>query len=234
MTERDWYLDELIHAGPEHLDADYVAAYDEKAQTDWDAEVATLRDLGLGPESTLVDLGTGTGGLALAAAAVCKRVIAVDISPAMVAIVRQRAEAAGLRNVEPVQAGLVSYQHQGEPVDFVYSRHALHHLPDFWKAVAFQRIATMLRPGGVFRLRDLLFSCALSEINAVVDGWLGRASTTPGVGWQRSELAIHMRDEYSTFTWLIEPMLIQAGFTIDSAEYDGSHIYTAYTCRKTV
>ena len=150
----------------------------------------------------------------------------------MLAIVRQRAEAAGLQNVEPVQAGLLSYQHQGEPVDLVYSRHALHHLPDFWKAVAVHRIAAMLRPGGVFRLRDLLFSCALAEIDAVVDGWLGRASTIPGVGWQRSELAIHMRDEYSTFTWLIEPILTQAGFVIESAEYDSSQIYTAYTCRK--
>ena len=59
MTARDWYLDELAFAGPEHLDDAYVAAYDDKAQTDWDVEVAMLRDLGLGPESTLVDLGTG-------------------------------------------------------------------------------------------------------------------------------------------------------------------------------
>ena len=232
MSQRDWYLDELAFAGPEHLDEAYVAAYDDKALTDWSAEVAGLSDLGLRPESTLVDLGTGTGGLALAAAPVCQRVIAVDVSPAMVEIVRQRAKTAGLDNVEVVQAGLLSYEHRGEPVDVVYSRHVLHHLPDFWKAVAFQRIAAMLQPGGVFRLRDLLFSCDLSEINEVVDAWLGRASTIPGVGWQRSELALHMRDEYSTFTWLIEPMLQQAGFDIESAEYDPSQIYTAYTCRK--
>jgi hypothetical protein len=29
-----WYPDELAHAGPEHLDAAYVATYDRKASTD--------------------------------------------------------------------------------------------------------------------------------------------------------------------------------------------------------
>jgi len=44
-------------------------------------------------------------------------------------------ESTHLDNVEPVQAGFLTYQHVGE-ADFVYSRFALHHLPDFWKAVA--------------------------------------------------------------------------------------------------
>ena len=28
MPSRSWYLDELAHAGPEHLDAEYIAGYD--------------------------------------------------------------------------------------------------------------------------------------------------------------------------------------------------------------
>ncbi|HEY7033511.1 MAG TPA: hypothetical protein VH482_19400, partial [Thermomicrobiales bacterium] len=77
MTAPDWYLDEFAHAGPEHLDEAYVAAYDQKAGVDWEAELADLRGLGLDGSSTLVDLGAGTGGLALAAAPVCRRVVAV-------------------------------------------------------------------------------------------------------------------------------------------------------------
>jgi hypothetical protein len=38
----------------------------------------------------------------------------------------------------------------------VYTRNALHQLPDFWKAVALDLVGQMLRPGGVLRLRDLL------------------------------------------------------------------------------
>ena len=39
----------------------------------------------------------------------------------------------------------------GPPADGVYTRNALHQLPDFWKALALGRIARMLRPGGVSR-----------------------------------------------------------------------------------
>src|SRR3989442_11336867 len=63
-----------------HLDADYVAAYDEKSPTDWSEDVATLQALGIGPTSTVVDLGAGTGTFALAIAPHVARVVAVDVS----------------------------------------------------------------------------------------------------------------------------------------------------------
>jgi SAM-dependent methyltransferase len=62
----------------------------------------------------------------------------------------------GIRNVDCVQAGFLTFQHEGEPADFVSSRNALHHLPDFWKAIALARAAQWLRPGGVLLLRDLV------------------------------------------------------------------------------
>lgn len=103
-------FDELARAGREHLDAAYVGAYDRKAGFDADAadEVRLLCGLGLSEHSTLVDLGAGTGALALAAAAICRRVVAVA--------------ALGVSNVECVQAGFLSYEHEGAPADFVYSR----------------------------------------------------------------------------------------------------------------
>ena len=61
-----WRLDERAHAGPEHLDPDYVAGYEAKSGLDPAEELALLRAHGLGPETTLVDLGAGTGLLALA------------------------------------------------------------------------------------------------------------------------------------------------------------------------
>ena len=73
-----------------HLDADYVAAYDEKSPTDWSEDVATLQALGIGPTSTVVDLGAGTGTFALAIAPHVARVVAVDVSEPMVAAMRAR------------------------------------------------------------------------------------------------------------------------------------------------
>jgi ubiquinone/menaquinone biosynthesis C-methylase UbiE len=232
MTAPDWYLDEFVHAGPEHLDDAYVATYDQKAGVDWEAELAELRGLGLDATSTLVDLGAGTGGLALAAAPWCRRVVAVDVSPAMLAVMRDRAARAGLRNLECVHAGLLTYEHSGALADFVYSRHALHHLPDFWKAIALARVASILRPGGVLRLRDLIFSCELGAAVPTIEEWLAGASAQPGIGWARAELDTHLREEYSTFSWLLEPMLEQAGFAIRRVEYSDSRIFADYVCVK--
>src|SRR5581483_8427910 len=136
MANPSWFLDELAHAGPEHLDPAYVAGYDRKAGVDAREDVALLQSLGLNETSTLVDLGAGTGALALAVAPLCRRVVAVDVSAPMLANLRAAADRLGLANLELVQAGFLSYEHRGAPADFVYSRNALHHLPDFWKAIA--------------------------------------------------------------------------------------------------
>ncbi len=230
MTTPTWYLDELDHAGPEHLDAGYVAGYDRKTGVDPAGDLALLRDLGLGEADTLVDLGTGTGALPLIAAPYCRRVVAVDVSAPMLAVLQQRAEDAGIANIECVRAGFLSYEHQGAPANVVYSRHALHHLPDFWKAVAFERIAAMLKTGGIFHFRDLFLSVGPGEAAEAIEHWLAHASETPEVGWTREELEIHLREEYSTFTWLIEPMLERAGFRIEARHGLESKIYAAYTC----
>jgi len=75
----DWTLDELAHAGAEHLDPAFVAGYDRKqCEPDPAEDVAVLTARGLGREATVVDLGAGTGQFALAAARAFGRVVAVD------------------------------------------------------------------------------------------------------------------------------------------------------------
>jgi SAM-dependent methyltransferase len=224
-----WFPDELASAGAEHLDPAYVAGYDRKAGFDPSEDVALLHEYGLGEEQTLVDLGAGSGTLALAVAPLCRRVVAVDVSPPMLAFVAEQAQRLGLRNVEFVRSGLLSYEHRGGPADVVYTRNALHHLPDFWKAVALERMAGLLRPGGILRLHDLVFSFDPAEADDAVGAWLAGAATNPAEGWTRAELEAHLRDEYSTFSWLLEPMLERTGFEIlDSSNRNG--VYAAYLC----
>jgi SAM-dependent methyltransferase len=218
-----WELDELSHAGQEHLDAAYVAGYDQKSPTDWSEDVAGLLALGIGASSTVVDLGAGTGTFAEAIAAHVRRVVAVDVSEPMVAKMRER-------GIEAVQAGFLTYEHQGEPPDAVMTRNALHHLPDFWKALALSRIAQMLRPGGVLLLRDLVFSFALRDARSCIQVWLDSAPTDPARGWTSAQLAEHVRTEHSTFTWLLEPMLERAGFEVRTRSLGADGIYGAYTC----
>jgi SAM-dependent methyltransferase len=227
-----WWPDERAHAGDEHLDPAYVVTYDTKSATDPTEDVQLLRGLGLGATSVVVDLGAGTGTFALAIAPYCRRVVAVDISPAMLATLRQRAERAGIANLEIEQAGFLTYAHRDGPADVVYSRNALHHLPDFWKALALERVAAMLRPGGVLRLHDLVFSFEPHEAGRAIETWLAGAKARPEEGWTRPELEAHVREEYSTFSWLLEPMLDRAGFAIQEASYRPSRTYAAYTCVK--
>lgn len=230
MPLPDWYPDELAHAGPEHLDPAAVAAYDRKAQTDPAGDLARLRALGLGAASTLVDLGAGTGTFALAAAPHCRRVVAVDVSGAMLDALRAKAAHLGLANVETARAGFLSYEHRGEPADFAHSRNALHHLPDFWKGITLARVAALLRPGGVLFLRDLVYDFAPDEAAGAIEPWLAAAPARPEAGWTRPELAEHLRGEHSTYTWLLEPLIERAGFAIRDREIAPSRGFAAYIC----
>jgi SAM-dependent methyltransferase len=219
-------IDERAFVGPEHLDAAYAAAYDRKAGVDVEPDVALLRGLGVGAGSTVVDLGAGTGLFAAALAPHVRRVVAVDPAPAMVEQARSRG------GFDVVEAGFLTYEHEGEPADAVYSRNALHHLPDYWKAIALERISHMLCSGGVLVLRDLVYSFEPGDAETVLAAWYAGAATDPAVGWTAAELEQHVVTEHSTFSWLLEPMLEHGGFDVRHAWHSESRTYARYVCAK--
>lgn len=223
-----WMLDELASAGRENLDAAHVARYDAKMDAEASAEVALLTSLGLNEESVVVDLGAGTGQFTLAAAPACARAVAVDVSPVMLDALVAKVSQRGLSNVEVAHAGFLTYQHQGPPVDFVYSRYALHHLPDAWKAIALTRIRRMLAPGGVFRLWDAVYHFPAEEAPERFDQWCATGGSDVEGEWLRAEIEEHVRDENSTFTWLLEPMLHHCGFEVRAAEYSEDGFFAKY------
>ncbi len=214
-----WWLDELAHAGRENLDDGHAARYDEKEDAGANGEVALLEGLGLGPDSVLLEFGAGTGQFTVAAARRCRRVIAVDVSPVMLAQLERKAAAHGLDNVDVVRAGFLSYEHAGDRADFVYSRFALHHIPDFWKVVAFERMREMVVPGGVLRLSDVVYDFDPAEAEQRIEAWCAMYGEGGEGEWGRADVEEHVRDEHSTFTWLLEPMMERAGFTMEAAEY---------------
>jgi ubiquinone/menaquinone biosynthesis C-methylase UbiE len=160
-------------------------------------------------------------------------VVAVDVSPVMLGRLAENIDRDAVANIEAVCAGFLTYRHSGEPADIVYSRFALHHLPDFWKAIALRRMADMLRPAGVLRLWDVVYSFEPADAERRIDAWISDTMTADvASGWTRAELAEHVRDEHSTFTWLLEPMLGRAGFDMIDADYSASGVFARYLCRK--
>lgn len=231
-TGPGWLLDELATAGRENLDAGHVARYDAKEDGSVAAELRLCQALGVDGDSTVVDVGAGTGQFTLAAAAVCARVIAVDVSAVMLARLQAKIAETALENVELVRAGFLTYEHQGPPADLIYSRYAFHHLPDAWKAIALQRLQRALRPGGVLRLWDVVYSFEPAEADARLEAWCASAGEDIEQDWSRAELEEHVRDEHSTFSWLLEPMIERAGLQIEERSYSDDQIFAKYVLRR--
>jgi SAM-dependent methyltransferase len=226
-----WLLDELASAGRENLDRDHVERYDGKMDARAAEEVELLRSWGLDRSSVVVDLGCGTGQFALAAATWCRRVVAVDVSPVMRERLRRKRDEADIENVEIVDAGFLTYDHTADPADIVYSRYALHHLPDFWKVMALRRVRAMLRPNGIFRLCDVVYHFSPDKADERVEAWCAPHGEEVEGDWARWEMEEHVRDEHSTFTWLLEPMFERTGFRIEAADYSDDGFDARYLLR---
>lgn len=111
-----------------------------------------------GPDDVVLDLGTGTGAIALALADDAARVVGRDISEGMLERAREKAA-----DREHVSFGIGRFrdpQYDG-PADVVVSNYAMHHLDDDEKREAITRISAY-EPRR-FVLGDLMFFDGYSE-----------------------------------------------------------------------
>jgi SAM-dependent methyltransferase len=82
----------------------------------------------LTPDSTLLDIGAGTGSWTLPVARVARRVTAAEPSPSMLGVLRENVAADGLNNVGFVQGRWEEIE--VEPHDFALCSHAMYTSPD--------------------------------------------------------------------------------------------------------
>ena len=104
----------------------------------------------------VADIGCGNGVLACEAAMMGAEVDAIDISPAMLALAEIQARDRKARS-GPSRPACSASPTSPIPMTSIVSEFTLHHLPDFWKAVAMSRILRALKPGASFFLRDIVF-----------------------------------------------------------------------------
>ena len=140
-----------------------TSAFDARART-WDDDprrrklaesifAALEQAVPLRAEWTALDYGAGTGLLALALAARVRRVLAVDSSAGMLAVLAQKARAGGCANVETLQADFSKDPLPPGPFDLVASAMTLHHVADVDGLLG--KFFALLAPGGRIALADL-------------------------------------------------------------------------------
>lgn len=112
----------------------------------------------------VLDVGAGAGTDTLIAAGLVGddgRVLALDMTPAMLDKLRVNIALAGVENVEPIEGNAEAIPLPDACVDVVMSNGVLNLVPD--KAKAFAEIFRVLRPGGRVQLADIVVSQPIGE-----------------------------------------------------------------------
>ena len=99
-------------------------------------------------DSEVLEMGCGTGSTALAHAPYVKHILATDISPAMIGIAREKAEASQVENVSFKTQAVVDQDIQDSFYDVILAHNLLHLLEDPHAAIS--AAYRGLKPGGVF------------------------------------------------------------------------------------
>lgn len=226
-----WQYDEFKQIGKDYSSKSEVEVYDSSHADFRDIEAESLRVLDLleiKESDALIEFGSGTGTFAVMASQRCRLVSAVDVSLAMLDLSKEKASRANVSNIEFHHAGFLSYEHRALPVQVVTTTLALHHLPDFWKGVALKRIYNMLSPNGKLYINDVILSDTniTENIQALIEH-----QAAVGGDFMRKDVEAHFREEFSTYDWVMEGLLVRSGFKIESKSIEGGVLGT-YLCSR--
>jgi SAM-dependent methyltransferase len=210
-----------------------VSDYDSIARLydPWSAsvveDVSFYVEEALAADGLVVELGVGTGRIAIPTAAAGVHVIGVDSSRGMLDVCAERAREARLAHLLDLRLGDLRRPPVDERVLLVTCpfRAYLHLSSDAERLEALRAARALLRPGG--RLVFDVFTPSREDVEETDGVWLERE---PGIferaDWDLSEqtLTLSVRDEGRSTTmtlWWLEPqrwqaLLAEAGFEVDA------------------
>lgn len=138
------------------------------------------------PSDRVVDLGSGSGQLALRLAPAVASVLAVDVSREMISLLKENARRVRVSNVEGVATPIEHLNLDPGSVDLVVSNYALHHLRDQDKGIVVEHAAAWLRPGGRLVIGDMMFGISgSSEDRRIISSKLALFAKKGPAGWWR-------------------------------------------------
>jgi arsenite methyltransferase len=170
----------------------------------------------LRPDSSVLELGCGTGTLALEMARHAGHIQAMDISAQMLRIADQKREAQGITNVTFRQGTLDGgHPYQPQSFDSVWAYSILHLVPDRRRVLA--TLFDLLKPGG---------SLIASSV-CLGDGWVPYGPITAVMRWFGKAPVVHVYSRETLFRELRE-----SGF-VDVTERDvGAEKVVAFVVAK--
>jgi SAM-dependent methyltransferase len=142
---------------------------------DWDRHVAHADELSKTPgfqvlrdtildqaqptgSDCALDVGAGTGLLALPLASSVDLIWAIDISPAMIDCLNSRALATGIDNIQTVVASATKLPLADNSIDIAVSNYCFHHLGRAAKRAAVGELHRVIKPGGRLVFADMMFA----------------------------------------------------------------------------
>ena len=128
-------------------------------------------------------------------------------------IAKKKAIQAKLSNIEFINSGFLTYEHHEPPVDIIISTAAFHHLPDFWKVIALLKMGKILKVNGILFLSDVIFSFEPTEYASEVNTFLNGIKINTDAEFYNDGI-LHIKEEFSTFDWLMDEMFEHTGFNI--------------------
>lgn len=132
------------------IDENNDPIHDPKALRDymnkWDGQVF-IDKMGLNKERKVLEIGVGTGRLAIRVAPLCKKFYGIDISPKT--IDRAKENLKGFENITLICDDFQNYNFNGT-FDVIYSSLTFMHIKE--KQNAINKVATLLNDGGKFVL----------------------------------------------------------------------------------
>jgi ubiquinone/menaquinone biosynthesis C-methylase UbiE len=163
-----------------HFDR-WAASYERDQVSRWlaDRQRDALEQIALVPSDALLDIGCGTGAAVRAAAPRVSRAVGVDLSAEMIAQGRERA--AGIGNLELLEADAEALPFEDETFTAVMCTTSFHHYPSPGRAIG--EMGRVLTPGGRVLIADMTTDRVLVRL---ADRAMRRFQASH-VGMQRSE-----------------------------------------------
>jgi ubiquinone/menaquinone biosynthesis C-methylase UbiE len=118
------------------------------------------------PGMEVLEFGCGTGSTAIAQAPFVKHILAIDFSAKMLEIAREKAAAAGVRNVTFEQSGIEEFHAPDQTYDVIMAHSILHLLED--KDMILAKMFGLLKPGGVLVSSTICMSARLHPARVIL------------------------------------------------------------------